>query len=364
MTCWIWAAISSGDFAANWTPASMPFRSTAFWLSERLLPSDVVLLPKSNVAAVVVEALGKGRTQPFWRRKRNSHDHGDSGRPSRIGSGTELLVDGFRGTLVIAPTIATRTDFQERMEKWRATLVRCKAACRDPARTLDGRLVSVEANIGIHDDAELALDNGADGVGLLRIEQLYFARPMPPTEDELFRELESLITPLGNRPVTIRLLDIGGDKPLPYLALPPTSNPGLGRRGVRLLLNYSQLVRTQMGAILRLSREHSLRVLIPMVTLEDDIRRMREAFDAHEHGAKGRQSARVWRDGRDTGRSAGNSRALEARRLLLRRHKRPHPIHLGRCSRRRLGQRLLSGWPRVGHAAAEHRRKPRPPVGP
>ena len=189
-------------------------------------------------------------------------------------------MDGFRGTLVIAPTIATRTDFQERMEKWRATLVRCKAACRDPARTLDGQLVSVEANIGIHDDAELALDNGADGVGLLRIEQLYFARPMPPTEDELFRELESLIAPLGNRPVTIRLLDIGGDKPLPYLALPPTSNPGLGRRGVRLLLNYSQLVRTQMGAILRLSQEHSLRVLIPMVTLEDDIRRMREAFDA------------------------------------------------------------------------------------
>ncbi len=196
-------------------------------------------------------------------------------------------MDGFRGTLVIAPTITTRTDFQERMEKWRATLVRCKAACRDPARTLDGQLVSVEANIGIHDDAELALDNGADGVGLLRIEQLYFARPMPPTEDELFRELESLITPLGNRPVTIRLLDIGGDKPLPYLALPPTSNPGLGRRGVRLLLNYSQLVRTQMGAILKLSQEHSLRVLIPMVTLEDDIRRMREAFDATEHGAKG-----------------------------------------------------------------------------
>src|SRR4029077_2098171 len=76
------------------------------------------------------------------------------------------------------------------------------------------------------------------------------------------------------------LLDVGGDKPLPYLALPPTPNPVLGRRGVRLLLNYSQLVRTQIGAILKLSRGHSLRVLIPMVTLEDDIRRMRETFDA------------------------------------------------------------------------------------
>jgi phosphoenolpyruvate-protein phosphotransferase len=248
---------------------------------ERLLPSDVVLLPKSNVAAVVVESLGQGSHAALLAREKGIPTITEiPGLLSRIESGTELLVDGFRGTLVIAPEPLTRTDFQERMDQWRATLVRCKGACREPARTVDGQLVSVEANIGIHDDAELALDNGADGVGLLRIEQLYFARPTPPTEDELFQELESLIAPLGNRPVTIRLLDVGGDKPLPYLALPPTSNPGLGRRGVRLLLNYSQLVRTQMGAILRLSREHWLRVLVPMVTLQDDIRRMREAFDA------------------------------------------------------------------------------------
>jgi phosphoenolpyruvate-protein kinase (PTS system EI component) len=189
-------------------------------------------------------------------------------------------VDGFRGTLVIAPQPDTRSEFQERIENWRATLVRCKAACREPARRLDGQLISVEANIGVHDDVELALDNGADGVGLLRIEQLYFSRPVPPTEDELCSNLESLIAPLGARPVTIRLLDIGGDKPLPYLGLPPTANPVLGRRGVRLLLHYSQLIRTQVGAILRLSQNHRLRVLIPMVTLEDDIRRMRETFES------------------------------------------------------------------------------------
>jgi phosphoenolpyruvate-protein phosphotransferase len=248
---------------------------------ERLLPSDVVSLPKSNVVAIVVETLGQGSHAALLAREKGIPTITEiPGILSRIVSGTELLVDGFRGTLIIAPNITTRTDFQERMEEWRATLVRCKGACREPARTLDGQLIQVEANIGIHDDVELALDNGADGVGLLRIEQLYFARPIPPTEEELFNELETLIRPLGDRPVTIRLLDIGGDKPLPYLALPPTANPGLGRRGVRLLLNYSQLVRTQMGAILKLAREHPVRVLIPMVTLEDDIRRMRQAFDA------------------------------------------------------------------------------------
>src|SRR5262249_31219883 len=140
--------------------------------------------------------------------------------------------------------------------------------------------MDVEANVGIADDRELALDNGADGIGLLRIEQLYFARPSPPTEEELSSELERLISPLGNRRVTIRLLDIGGDKPLPYLGMPLSPNPALGRRGVRLLLDYAQLVRTQVGAILRLAQEHPVQVLIRMVTFEDDIRRMRETFDA------------------------------------------------------------------------------------
>jgi len=248
---------------------------------ERLLPSDVVSLRKSNVVAVVVETLGQGSHAALLAREKGIPTITEIPEIlSQISNGTELLVDGFRDTLVIAPNATTRVDFQERLEKWRASLVRCKAACREPARTLDGELIQVEANIGIQDDVELALDNGADGVGLLRVEQLYFARPTPPTEDELFSELKSLIAPLGDRPVTIRLLDIGGDKPLPYLGLPATSNPVLGRRGVRLLLKYAQLVRTQIGAILKLSLEHSLRVLIPMVTLEDDIRRMRETFDA------------------------------------------------------------------------------------
>ncbi|HEX4131536.1 MAG TPA: phosphoenolpyruvate--protein phosphotransferase [Pirellulales bacterium] len=248
---------------------------------ERLLPSDVVLLPKANVLAVVVETLGQGSHAALLAREKGIPTITDvPGVMSLVAGGTPLLVDGFRGALVIAPSDATRSEFEERVAKWRATLVRCKAECRDPARTLDGQLIHVEANIGIHDDVELALDNGADGVGLLRIEQLYFARPVPPTEDELAGELKSMIAPLGDRPVTVRLLDIGGDKPLPYLGLPATSNPVLGRRGVRLLLHYAQLVRTQIGAVLRLSQEHRLRVLVPMITLEDDIRRIRETFDA------------------------------------------------------------------------------------
>ena len=86
--------------------------------------------------------------------------------------------------------------------------------------------------------------NGADGVGLLRIEQLYFARPIPPTEEELFKELETLIRPLAGRPVTVRLLDNGGYKPLPYLAFPPTANPGLGFADKSLFKSRPVLVKS------------------------------------------------------------------------------------------------------------------------
>ena len=258
--------------------ASIPEHSVL--VVERLLPSDVVRLPKSHVTAVVVESLGQGSHAALLAREKGIPTiTGIPGLLTRVANGTELLVDGYRGALVIAPEPSACTEFRERVEKWQATLVRCKGACRDPAHSLDGQLVRVEANIGVQDDVELALDNGADGVGLLRIEQLYFARNTPPSETELFDELMQLVARMGDRPVTIRLLDIGGDKPLPFLRFPPTPNPVLGRRGVRVLLEYSQLVRTQMGAILRLSREYPVRMLIPMVTLEEDVEKMREAFD-------------------------------------------------------------------------------------
>jgi phosphoenolpyruvate-protein phosphotransferase len=249
-------------------------------VAQELLPSDVVRLPRSRVAAVVVEALGQASHAALLAREKGIPTvAGFPGILSRVGSGTELLIDGFRGTLVVAPREVTRAEFQDRIAEWRAALGRCQAVCHQPAHTPGGQRIDVEANVGIADDMALALDNGADGIGLLRIEQLYLARPSPPTEEELSGELARLISPFGKRRVTIRLPDVGGDKPLPYLAMTPTPNPTLGRRGVRLLLDYAQLVRTQLGAILRLAQEHPVQVLIPMVTLEDDIRRMRETFD-------------------------------------------------------------------------------------
>jgi len=247
---------------------------------ERLFPSDVVPLSRRGVAAIVVGALASGAHAALLaREKRIPVVAGPPGIVHRIRNLEELLVDGSRGTIVVSPDAETRRAFQARLEAFDRAVVSCRGACREPAFTLDRELVTVEANLGAHDDVELAIENGADGVGLFRIEQLYLGRALPPSEDELFEELRACTAPLRGRPVTIRLLDVGGDKPLPFLPFPVEPNPSLGRRGVRLLLEYPQLVRTQLAALFRLAQEQDIRILVPMVTLEEDIREMRRLFD-------------------------------------------------------------------------------------
>jgi phosphoenolpyruvate-protein kinase (PTS system EI component) len=195
---------------------------------------------------------------------------------SHIRKGDEALVDAFREALIILPNPETRRDFEQRLEKYRASLFTCKGDCGKPAITRDGETITVEANLAAHAGVDTVIENGADGVGLFRVEELYFARELPPSEEELFSELQPLVAPLREKPVTIRLLDIGGDKAIPSLRLPFESNPLLGKRGVRLLLDYPQLARTQLRTLLRLSQAQDIRILVPMVTFERDMQQMRE----------------------------------------------------------------------------------------
>src|SRR5437867_5587004 len=144
---------------------------------ERLLPSDVVPLSRRGVAAIVVGALASGaHAAVLAREKRRPVIAGQRVVVRRVRDLEELLVDGSRGTIVVSPDAETRRTFQARREAFDRAVVLCRGACHEPAFTLDRELVTVEANLGAHDDVELAIDNGADGVGLFRIEQLYLAR--------------------------------------------------------------------------------------------------------------------------------------------------------------------------------------------
>ena len=262
--------------------AAMPAGSVL--VTQRLLPSDVVAVSPRDVKAIVVESLGQGSHAALLARENSIPTlAGLPGLLSQIRRGDEALVDAFREALVISPNPETRRDFEQRLEKYRASLFTCKGECRKPAITRDGQTISVEANLAAHASIDTVIENGADGVGLFRIEQLYFARELPPSEEELFRELQHLVVPLREKPVTIRLLDIGGDKAIPSLRLPFESNPLLGKRGVRLLLDYPQLARTQLKTLLRLSQAQDIRILVPMVTIERDMQRIRELIVAVAH---------------------------------------------------------------------------------
>ena len=253
-------------------------------VTQRLLPSDVVALSPRDVKAIVVESLGQGSHAALLAREKGIPTLTDlPGLLSQIRSGDEALVDAFREALIISPSPETRRDFDQRLEQYRASLLTCKWQCHKPAITRDGQKISVEANLAAHASVETVIENGADGVGLFRIEELYFARELPPSEEELFSELQHLVAPLREKPVTIRLLDIGGDKAIPSLRLPFESNPLLGKRGVRVLLDYPQLARAQLKSLLRLSQTQDIRILVPMVTFERDMQQMRELLVAVAH---------------------------------------------------------------------------------
>src|SRR6185503_19521153 len=113
-----------------------------------------------------------------------------------------------------------------------------------------------------------------------RLEQFYLSLKIPPTAAELLAELQAVFAPMQGKPITARLLDLGGDKPLPFLSFPSEDNPFLGRRGVRLLLEYPDLLDTQLQALLQFSQEHELRILVPMVTLGEEMARVRDRLAA------------------------------------------------------------------------------------
>ncbi|MEI6451625.1 MAG: putative PEP-binding protein, partial [Actinomycetes bacterium] len=148
-----------------------------------------------------------------------------------------------------------------------------------PAVTRDGVLVHVAANVAGHEDVRAAVAAGADGVGLLRTELLFLETDHPPTEDEQERAYRAVAEGLGGRPLTLRTLDVGADKQLPYLPLERERNPNLGLRGIRLGLRHPELLCAQLRAALRVAADHPLRVMFPMVATVDEAQRAREALE-------------------------------------------------------------------------------------
>jgi phosphocarrier protein FPr/phosphocarrier protein len=196
---------------------------------------------------------------------------------------TMLVLDADSGTLRVDPSAAELTQAHARVAEQRATRERERAAAQRECQLASGERIEVFANLtGTVADAELAVRGGAEGCGLLRTEFLFLERATAPSEDEQLRCYEQVARVLGERPLVIRTMDIGGDKPIPYLPLPPEDNPALGLRGIRTSLWRPDLLETQLRALLRLpvrNGQPQCRILLPMITEPGEIRAVRELLD-------------------------------------------------------------------------------------
>jgi phosphocarrier protein FPr len=198
---------------------------------------------------------------------------------SHLPPGTLVALDGETGQVWVNPDETQLHALQRQQERQQADRqalkLRLRSAsthARQPAMTGDGISIPVKANISGVAEARVALDYGASGVGLLRSEFLYLARTNEPTEEEQWQTYRDIASVLSPHPLTIRLLDIGGDKSLPYLNLPSETNPFLGWRGIRFLLEHPALLKTQLRAILRASHEYAIAVMLPMVASVREVR--------------------------------------------------------------------------------------------
>jgi multiphosphoryl transfer protein len=248
----------------------------AIVLAEELLPSQLVALDATRLAGLALAAGGATSHVSILAAAMGIPALVALGPGVRgIAEGTALLLDADAGLLHIDPgaerLAATRRQLELRAARRAAEREAAQADCY----TADGTRIEVFANVGSLSDAQAAARNGAEGCGLLRTEFLFLERATPPSEAEQRAEYQRLAQALAGRPLTVRTLDIGGDKPIAYLPMPAEENPALGLRGVRTSLWRPDLLREQLRAILGVRPYGQCRILLPMITDVAEIRSVR-----------------------------------------------------------------------------------------
>jgi len=240
-------------------------------------PSDVARLDPARVAGILTARGGATAHSAIVARA--------LGIPALVGagdavllikSGTPLLIDGQRGRLDVAPDEQT---LQRALLDRDTREVRLKAAAAlrmEPAITQDGHAVEVFANIGDSAGTPAAVEQGAEGIGLLRTELLFMAHSSAPDEATQEAEYRRVLDDLKGRPLVVRTLDVGGDKPLPYWPIDKEENPFLGVRGIRLTLQRPDVMESQLRALLRAADNRPLRIMFPMVGTVEEWRQARD----------------------------------------------------------------------------------------
>ncbi|AKP65441.1 phosphoenolpyruvate--protein phosphotransferase [Levilactobacillus koreensis] len=245
-----------------------------------LIPSDTVSVNPKYILGFITDVGGRTSHSSILARNLNLPAVvGTQNATKQIPAGETVILNGTRGNVIIQPTVdelaTARRDMQERVanQKRLATLRHHETTSKD------GVGVMLAANIGTASDLPAVLENGAEAIGLMRTEFLYMDADQLPTEDEQFNVYRQVVQSMAPRPVVIRTLDIGGDKPLPYLKTKHEDNPFMGERAIRQSLAHQKIFRSQLRALLRASAFGNLRIMFPMIATLDEFRQAKAIYD-------------------------------------------------------------------------------------
>ena len=265
-------------------PTTIQLHEPVILFAEELTPTETAQLDMSQVLGVMTVTGGPTSHSAILARALGIPAvSGVDPMIERVADGTMIGLDAFEGGVWVDPQPDVQKRLVDQRNEWLAQRKRLLQSAQLPASTKDGRKIEIAANIGNAQDAKAAVENGAEGVGLLRTEFLFLTRTTAPTEAEQVFALRQIGDTMGNKPVIVRTLDVGGDKELPYIQLPPEPNPFLGVRAIRLSLRKPELFQTQLRSILRAGMGAHFRIMFPMVANPDEVvEALRCLEQAHE----------------------------------------------------------------------------------
>jgi phosphoenolpyruvate-protein phosphotransferase/dihydroxyacetone kinase phosphotransfer subunit len=253
-------------------PSSPSLAGAGIVVAANLTPTDTVALDPALVRGIATVTGGPTSHSAILARS--------LGIPAVVGvgdallgvpEGTLLILDGDAGAVLIDPSSTVTAEYEARGKEREARERAARKWARRPAVTLDGARIEVAANVGSLEETEVAVAAGADGIGLLRTEFLFLDREAMPDEEEQEAAYRRVADVLAGRPLIVRTLDVGADKPLPYLPRAEEDNPFLGVRGIRLGLARPELLSIQLRAALRVAADHPVKVMFPMVTTVEEL---------------------------------------------------------------------------------------------
>ena len=249
-------------------------------IAHDLSPSDTATMHKNNVIGFVTDIGGKTSHTAIMAKSLEI--------PAVVGLevGTEkiknedtVIVDGSSGVVIVSPDPETLKKYEVQEEKIRGLSENLVALKDLPAQTLDGKVVSLAANIEFPEEIPSVLLHGADGVGLYRTEFFYMNRKDLPTEDEQYDAYKNLAVTFGDKPVIVRTLDLGGDKFISTFNLPKEMSPFMGWRAIRFCIARPDIFKTQLRAILRASAHGNLKIMFPMISGVEELRRAKAILE-------------------------------------------------------------------------------------